>query len=58
MQIKRLLWDKLPDILDNKQKESKIKNLLGALRKGGKIVTDNPNKRIANWGLANPPKDG
>jgi len=58
MQVKRLLWEKLPDILNSRQKESKIRNLLWALKKEGKIVTDSPNKRIANWVLANPKKDG
>jgi len=57
-QVKRLLWEKLPDILNSRQKESKIRNLLWALKKKGKIVTDSPNKRIANWVLANPKKDG
>ncbi|GBU28966.1 transcriptional regulator [Treponema sp. R8-4-B8] len=57
-QIKRLLWEKLPDILNNRQKESKIKNLLWVLKKEGRITTDTPNKRIANWVLANPKKDG
>jgi len=57
-QIKRLLWEKLPDILNSSQKESKIRNLLWALKKEGKIATNTPNKRIANWVLANPQKDG
>jgi len=55
-QIKRLLWEKLPDILNSRQKESKIKNLLWVLKKEEKITTDSPNKRIANWVLANPKK--
>jgi len=55
-QIKKLLWEKLPDILNNSQKESKIRNLLWALKKEGKIATNTPNKRIANWVLANPQK--
>ena len=56
-QVKRLLWDKLPDILSNEQKEIKIKNLLVALRKEGKIITDTHNKRIANWVLDKSKKE-
>jgi len=56
-QIKGLLLDKLPEILNNRQKESKIRNLLCALRIEGRIVTDSPNKRIANWVLVKPSKD-
>ena len=51
-QIKRLLLDKLSDVLSERQKESKIKNLLWSLKTEGKITTDNQNKRIANWVLA------
>jgi ATP-dependent DNA helicase RecG len=57
VQIKRLLWEKLPDILNSRQKESKIRNLLWALKKEGEITTDTPNKRIAKWVLAAPKKD-
>lgn len=32
-----LLWNKLPEILTDKQKEHKITNLLASLRKAGKI---------------------
>ena len=35
--IDKLLWDKLPDILDDKQKKNKIGNLLTELRKSNKI---------------------
>ena len=56
-QIKRLLWEKLPDILKDGQKESKIRNLLWALKKEKKIVTDTSNKRKANWVLAKPSND-
>ena len=35
--IDELLWDKLSDMLDEKQKEYKIGNLLGSLRKNGRI---------------------
>ena len=35
--IDKLLWDKLPDILDEKQKKNKINNLLSQLKKDMKI---------------------
>ncbi len=44
-----LLADKLPDVMDEKQKRSKIKNLLSSLKNEGKIITDSDNKRLANW---------
>lgn len=45
----KLLKDKLPDTLDDKQKESKVRNLLKKLRAEGIITTDSDNKRLANW---------
>jgi ATP-dependent DNA helicase RecG len=36
--ITDLLWDKLPEILEDAQKSSKIANLLTALRKAEKIM--------------------
>lgn len=36
--IVELLWDKLPEVLTESQKTSKIANLLTALRKGDKII--------------------
>jgi ATP-dependent DNA helicase RecG len=44
-----LLDDKLPATMDAKKKESKVKNLLQALKNDGLITTDSPNKRLANW---------
>ena len=44
-----LLFDKLPDSLDAKQKEAKIKYLLQKLKSEGIITTDSDNKRLANW---------
>ena len=44
-----LLWDKLPDSLDEKQKEDKIRNLLQKLKQEGIISTDSKNRRLANW---------
>lgn len=45
----QLLKDKLPDSLTDKQKVSKIKNILQTMRQDGIITTDSPNKRLANW---------
>ena len=36
-QIRTLLWDKLPDVLTDQQKESKVHNLVMAMRKKGTI---------------------
>ena len=47
----KLLKDKLPDTLDDKQKESKVRNLLKKLKSEGIITTDSDNKRLANWVL-------
>lgn len=47
--IKNLLWDKLPEGLDDKQKESKIRNLLTALRTAGIITTDSDNQQKSSW---------
>lgn len=44
-----LLADKLPDTMDDKQKNSKVRNLLGSLKNEGRITTDSNNKRLANW---------
>lgn len=47
--IKKLLWDKLPDSLTDKQKDAKIGNLLTALRKSNIIKQDGENARTSNW---------
>ncbi|MBR5069347.1 MAG: putative DNA binding domain-containing protein [Bacteroidales bacterium] len=50
-EIVRLLWDVLSDQLDEKQKNTKVYNILRKLRESGKIV----NKTIGNksqWSLA------
>lgn len=44
-----LLADKLPDTMDDKQKNSKVRNLLGSLKNEGRVTTDSDNKRLANW---------
>ena len=45
----KLLNEKLPDSLSDKQKDDKIKNILQAMRQDGIITTDSPNRRLANW---------
>jgi len=48
--IDELLWEKLPDIFDDKQKKTKIKNLISELRNNGKI-TNNGTDAIPKWKL-------
>lgn len=47
--IRELLWDKLPDVFDDKKKNSKIFTLLTSLRQKGQITKDSPNQQISNW---------
>lgn len=47
--IRDLLWDKLPDVLDDKKKNSKITTLLTSLRLKGVITTDSPNQQKSHW---------
>lgn len=54
--IRDLLWDKLPEILEDKQKEAKIRNLLAALRKKEVIKTDSENHQKSNWILVDDKK--
>ena len=42
--LRVLLWDKLPDVLNDNQKERKIGNLLASLRKNGDIKTDSEDR--------------
>ena len=49
--IAKLLMDKLPDILDQKQKNNKIRNLLYSLKKQELIEPDSENQRKSYWGL-------
>jgi len=44
-----LLSDKLPDSLNDNQKQSRVRYLLKTLKDEKIITTDNPNKRLANW---------
>ena len=45
----KLLEDKLPDTMTDKQKDDKVRNLLYTLKKENIITTDSPNRRLANW---------
>lgn len=47
--VTELLWDKLPEVMDDKQKESKIKNLLSQMRRTGIITTDSENQQRSSW---------
>lgn len=47
--IIKLIAPKLSDVLDEKQKENKVRNLLSVMKTEGIIDTDSDNKRRANW---------
>ena len=49
--IRNLLWDKLPDVLSDKQKEYKIGNLLASLKNSRLICPDSSNQQRAFWVL-------
>jgi ATP-dependent DNA helicase RecG len=51
-QIRELLLNKLPDVLNESQKDNKIKNLLAALKKAGLIERDSKKQRGSNWIIA------
>ena len=48
-EIRELLWDKLPDVLSDKQKENKIHNLLTSMKRKEIIDTDSMNQQKSNW---------
>ena len=50
--IRKLLWDKLPAVLNDAQKERKILTLLTALKREEKIHTDSANKQTCHWVLS------
>ncbi|MEE0913478.1 MAG: ATP-binding protein [Ruminococcus sp.] len=50
--IRDLLLDKLPDVLDDKQKENKIRNILYSMGKKGIIERDSPNTKTSKWQLS------
>lgn len=47
--IRNLLWDKLPNVLSDAQKENKIKNLLAGMKNKGIIVPDSTNQQKSYW---------
>ena len=47
--IQMLLWDKLPSIMDDKQKKDKIRNLLTSMRKKEIIKTNSENQQKSFW---------
>jgi len=47
--IKMILWDKLPEILDDKQKDYKIRNILASMKRAGIIKTDSENQQRSFW---------
>lgn len=47
--IRALLWDKLPEIMDDQQKEDKIRNLLSAMRRKEIITTNSKNQQKSSW---------
>ena len=47
--IRKLLLNKLSDILNDKQKEYKITNLLKALKRDGILALDSPIHQTARW---------
>lgn len=49
--IRDLLIEKLPNVLDEKQKDFKTGNLLASLKREGKITTDISNRQKAKWVL-------
>ncbi|MDE6904744.1 MAG: putative DNA binding domain-containing protein [Lachnospiraceae bacterium] len=49
--IRELLWDKLPNVFSDTQKENKIHNLLASLKKQGIIGKDSENQQQSNWVL-------
>ena len=49
-EIRNLLWNKLPDILDEKQKENKVYNLLRELRMSNLIINIGTDKKSL-WSL-------
>lgn len=50
-EVDNLLWDKLSDVLDEKQKKDKISNLLTKMRRSGRI-RNTASKKAPIWQLA------
>ena len=55
--IRDLLWDKLPNVLDDNKKNGKISTLLTALRKKEIITTDTSNQQTSRWILVESEKN-
>lgn len=49
--FRKLLWDKFPEVLTDRQKERKILTLLTYLKKKERIETDSTNQQTCNWVL-------
>lgn len=49
--IRDLLWDKLPNAMNDTQKENKIRNLLSAMKKKEIIEPDSSNQQKSYWVL-------
>lgn len=47
--LRNLLWDKLPDVLSDTQKEYKIGNLLSSLKRQGVICPNSTNQQKSQW---------
>lgn len=47
--LRSLIWDKLPDVLTDKQKNNKLTTLLTDLRKKSIIKTSSPNQQRSYW---------
>ena len=47
--IRVLLWDKLPEIMSDQQKEDKVRNLLSAMHRKNIITTDSENQQRSSW---------
>jgi len=53
----KLLSDKLSDVLDDKQKAHKVRNLLMSMSRSGLIIHVGENQRTGSWGLAKTEKN-
>ena len=49
--FRKLLGDKLPDMLDKKQKDDKIRNMLSKMRRDGIIRNTSSARKNAVWEL-------
>lgn len=49
--LNKLLWNKLSDALDDKQKEKKVANLLTSMRRAG-IIENSGSRRVPKWVVA------